>query len=184
MEEQFFLDFQLRFNLRQKCIGELKKPQYDDTKAIVSNFTWLAEEEVCRLFSSVGLSSIPTYLRKVHELSLGEKARLDLAFLISTAKDDEIILCDEYSSMLDRDWAMSMSYSLQRYIRRINKKIILATSNTDVIEWIQPDWILNLNKPQDDTVNIEWQIYADDKEYETYKQIAAQDMLTEIKELP
>lgn len=39
-----------------------------------------------------------------------------------------------------------MSNSLQKYIRRTNKKIILATCHYDILEWLQPDWVYDLNK--------------------------------------
>ena len=39
-----------------------------------------------------------------------------------------------------------MSNALQKYIRRENKRIILATCHYDIFDWLQPDWIYDLNK--------------------------------------
>jgi hypothetical protein len=33
-----------------------------------------------------------------------------------------------------------MSNALQKYIRRTNKKIILASCHFDIMEWLLPDW--------------------------------------------
>jgi len=39
-----------------------------------------------------------------------------------------------------------MSNALQKYIRRTNKKIILASCHFDIMEWLQPDWTYSPNK--------------------------------------
>lgn len=154
-----------------KHIGEIKTPDYDYNKSIISNFPWLKEDEVCRLFTSVGLSSVPVWLRKPQELSFGERARLDLAWQISSENDNSVILIDEFTSVINRDVAKAMSNSLQKFIRKTNKKIILASCHFDIIEWVQPDWIYNLNKQCNGEINLEWQVYSDDVEYEHYKEI-------------
>lgn len=164
-------------------IGGVIPPTYDFTKAIISNFPTLSEEEVCRLFTSVGLSSVPTWLRKPQELSNGERARLDLAWSLNNSKDGEVILFDEFTSVVDRDVAKSISYCLQKYIRKNNKKIILASCHYDIIPFLTPDWIYNLNKQIEGVVEVEWQIYSDDKEYEEYKQVDDIIILSEKKEI-
>ena len=55
-------------------------------------------------------------------------------------------MVDEYTSVVDRNVAKSMSNALQKYIRRENKRIILATCHYDIFDWLQPDWIYDLNK--------------------------------------
>lgn len=164
-----------------KCLGEPKNALYDDSKSIVSQFNNLTEEEVCNLFSSVGLNSIPTYLNRPNQLSNGQKARLDLCYSIANTPNDEIIYIDEFTSVVNRSCAKSMSYALQRYIRENNKRIILASCHFDIIEWLQPDWVYNLNKQVDGHVDIERFIYSDDKEYEIYNNINKKDILSDEK---
>jgi predicted acetyltransferase len=60
--------------------------------------------------------------------------------LFRSSKENEVILIDEYTSVVDRDVAKSMSYALQKYIRRTNKKIVLASCHFDIMEWLLPDW--------------------------------------------
>lgn len=53
---------------------------------------------------------------------------------------------DEYTSVVDRNVAKSMSNALQKFIRNEGKQIILATCHYDILDWLQPDWIYDLNK--------------------------------------
>jgi GNAT superfamily N-acetyltransferase len=94
----------------------------------------------------MGLSSVPTWLRPFHTLSNGEQYRATLAYLVASAKDGEVILVDEYTSVVDRDVAKAMSFALQKYIRRENKRIILASCHYDILEWLMPDWTCSPQK--------------------------------------
>lgn len=129
-----------------KRIGELSKCIFDYDKALVSNFDWLTPEEATSLLSSIGLSSVPTWLRPFRLLSNGEQYRAELAYKVSKAKDNDIILIDEFTSVVDRDVAKAMSYALQKYIRKHNKKIILASCHFDIFEWLMPDWTCSPQK--------------------------------------
>lgn len=159
--------------------------EYDYSKSIVSQFPWLTEEEVCDLFCSVGLSSVPTWLRKPNELSNGEKARLDICAAIAKAKNDNnIIVIDEFTSVVNRDVAKSMSFALQRYIRKYNLKCILASCHFDLMDWLQPDFIFNLNKTnKDEEVEFEKIIYSDDENYKAYQNINKNDILSDSKSI-
>jgi ABC-type lipoprotein export system ATPase subunit len=107
-------------------IGDIKPIEYDYQKAVISQFTNLTEEEACDLLCGVGLASVPTWLRKPQELSNGERARLDLCKAIYEAGKGQIIYVNEFTSVVNRDVAKSMSYALQRCIRQKNLKIIIA----------------------------------------------------------
>jgi GNAT superfamily N-acetyltransferase len=125
----------------------LIKPIFpSDIKSLISNFDWVEPNEAANILSSMGLSSIPCWLRPHAVLSNGEQYRANMAYCVSKAQDNEIILIDEYTSVVDRDVAKAMSNALQKYIRRTNKKIILASCHFDIMEWLQPDWIYSPNK--------------------------------------
>ena len=160
-------------------LGEPKNPIYDYSKSIISQFPHMSEHDVCELLSSVGLSSVPVWLHKPTELSNGERARLDLCWILANAKENEIILYDEFSSVINRAVAKSMSYALQRYVREKNLKIILASCHFDIIEWLNPDWVFNLNKQINGECEIERFIYKDDEEYQLYNNINKKDILTD-----
>lgn len=127
-----------------KQLGELVEPTFDNSKALISNFDFLPPQEATRLLSSMGLSSVPTWLRPYDKLSNGEQYRARLSYLVGRSND--IILIDEYTSVVDRDVAKAMSFALQKYIRKTNKKIILASCHYDILEWLMPDWTCSPQK--------------------------------------
>lgn len=129
-----------------KSIGEIKNVIFDKNKPLISNFDFLEPKDATLVLTSMGLSSVPTWLRPFNLLSNGEQYRATLAYLVASAEDGDIILVDEYTSVVDRDVAKAMSYALQKYIRRLNKKIILASCHYDILEWLMPDWICSPQK--------------------------------------
>lgn len=124
-----------------KKFGLIDDVKFDNDKSLISNFDWLEPSEATKVLSSMGLSSVPTWLRPFNILSNGEQYRAKLAYLVAKADTSDTILVDEYTSVVDRDVAKAMSNALQKYIRRENKKIILASCHFDIMEWLQPDWI-------------------------------------------
>lgn len=129
-----------------KKMGGVKEVSFDKERALISCFDWLEPSEASFVLTSMGLSSVPTWLRPFHTLSNGEQYRAILAYIVSSAKDGEVILVDEYTSVVDRDVAKAMSFALQKYIRRENKRIILASCHYDIMEWLMPDWTYSLQK--------------------------------------
>lgn len=129
-----------------KKMGDVKKVNFDAEKPLISNFDWLEPKDATLVLTSMGLSSVPTWLRPFHTLSNGEQYRATLAYLVASAKDGEVILIDEYTSVVDRDVAKAMSFALQKYIRRENKRIIVASCHYDILEWLMPDWTCSPQK--------------------------------------
>lgn len=123
-----------------KQFGIINNINFDNQKALISNFDWLQPADAALLLSAIGLSSVPTWLRPFHTLSNGEQYRAELAYKIGKAKENEVVLIDEYTSVVDRDVAKSMSYALQKYVRKHNKKLVLASCHFDIMEWLLPDW--------------------------------------------
>jgi len=129
-----------------KKMGDVKKVNFDAEKPLISNFDWLEPKDATLVLTSMGLSSVPTWLRPFHTLSNGEQYRATLSYLVASAKDGEVILIDEYTSVVDRDVAKAMSFALQKYIRRENKRIIVASCHYDILEWLMPDWTCSPQK--------------------------------------
>lgn len=129
-----------------KTFGQIQQPQFDNSKALISNFNWLSPKEATMLLTSMGLSSVPCWLRPFNTLSNGEQYRATMAYITASAKSGDVILIDEFTSVVDRDVAKSMSYALQKYIRLHNLKIIIASCHYDILEWLMPNWICNPQK--------------------------------------
>ena len=163
-------------------IGNVKPIEYDYNKAVISQFDGYTEEEVCDLLGGVGLSSVPTWLRKPQELSNGERARLDLCKAIYDAGKGQILYVDEFTSVVNRDVAKSMSHALQRYIRQKDLKIVIASCHFDIIEWLNPNYIFNLNhKDENGNVELEKIVYTDDAEYKASQYIKDEQILSDAK---
>lgn len=168
----------------REIYGDVKPIEYNYSKCVISQFPRLTEEEVCDLLQSIGLSSVPTWLRKPQELSNGEKARLDIAKAIYDANGNVVVL-DEYTSVVNRSAAKSMSFALQRYARQKGLKIIIASCHFDIIEWLQPDYIYNLeHRDENGEVEMEKMVYSDDADYNSYQTVREIDSLTEAIEIP
>ena len=129
-----------------KALGNLTTSEFDHKKALISNFDFIEPSEAARVLTSMGLSSVPTWLRPFSALSNGEQYRAELAYKVAKAEDGEVILVDEFTSVVDRDVAKAMSFALQKYIRKTNKKIVLASCHYDIMEWLMPDWTLSPQK--------------------------------------
>ena len=124
-----------------KQFGDIVEPTFPHGKALISCFDFLPPEDATRLLANVGLASVPSWLRPFNVLSNGEQYRAKIAYSIGSAKDGDIVLIDEYTSVVDRDVAKSMSYALAKYIRKNNKKVILASCHFDIMEWLTPNWV-------------------------------------------
>ena len=99
--------------------------------------------KVTGMLASVGLGDVPAWLRPFHVLSNGEQFRAGLARLICE-KPDEIVI-DEFTSVIDRQIAKIGAQAFQKAWRRENptSKVVLLTPHYDVLDWLQPDWIID-----------------------------------------
>jgi len=129
-----------------KSIGKIDEVKFDNSISLISNFNWLEPKDATHLLTSMGLSSVPTWLRPFNTLSNGEQYRATIAYLIGKAKEGEIVLIDEFTSVVNRDVAKSMSFAIQKYIRKHNKKVIFASCHYDIFDWLMPDFVLSPEK--------------------------------------
>lgn len=99
--------------------------------------------EVTGALANVGLGDVPAWLRPFRVLSNGEQFRAGLARVICE-KPDKIVI-DEFTSVIDRQIAKIGSQAFQKSWRRNNPKgkVVLLTPHYDILDWVQPDWILD-----------------------------------------
>lgn len=103
----------------------------------------LSYEECANILSGIGLNSVPCWIRPFKTLSNGQKARAEAAILMTKNKNNIVI--DEWTSVVDRVVAKAMSHCVQKFARKMNKKIILCSCHYDIIDWVNPDWIIDCN---------------------------------------
>lgn len=108
--------------------------------AIVDAFPkGMSIREITELLSSVGFSSPPSWLRPFRVLSNGEQFRVTMARAL--AEGGDVIVVDEFTSVIDRTVAQIGSAAIARTIRKRNQKFVAVGCHYDVVEWLQPDWI-------------------------------------------
>jgi ABC-type dipeptide/oligopeptide/nickel transport system ATPase subunit len=116
----------------------------DESKPIIDQFPKDWTYEQCQnALNGIGLSQVPCWIRPVATLSNGQKARAIAALQLSRHED---FVVDEWTSVVDRTVAKSMSVCLAKHARKIDKKITAVSCHYDVIEWLNPDWIIDCNK--------------------------------------
>jgi ABC-type ATPase with predicted acetyltransferase domain len=111
--------------------------------AVVDLFPELSLEQTLRHVNRFGLAEAWTYLRRPSQLSAGQLWRLRLALAIYDAfrparSSGALILCDEFTSLLDRITAAVIARALRKAIVP-PVRAILATSHDDLLRALQPD---------------------------------------------
>jgi len=130
--------------IAKELFGDSYKTNFEyDNKAIVDNFGDSDINDIINTLTNVGLASTTTWIKPYHVLSGGEKMRCDLAKAL-LSKDD-LIVFDEFTSVVDRNVARLGSHVLQKNVRSRNKKFIAVGCHFDVEDWLQPDWVFNTN---------------------------------------
>lgn len=110
-----------------------------DEQSILDNFPKSMEsKQVVQALTSVGFSSPPDWVKPYSVLSTGQQMRSDLAQALCA---DELVVFDEFTSVVDRIVAKVGSAALAKAIRKQPKRQFIAvTCHEDVLEWLAPDW--------------------------------------------
>ncbi len=142
-------------------------------KAVLDGFpARLSARSITAALTAVGFSSPPAWIRPYHVLSNGEKFRADLARALLTG--GELVVYDEFTSVVDRTVAKIGSYAVAKAIRkgafavppdpppktsRENpscdeqnppsvKRFVAVTCHYDVLDWLEPDWVLDMSRQE------------------------------------
>lgn len=113
-------------------------------QAVIEGFPASSIKEITRMLTAVGFSSPPAWLRPYGVLSNGERFRCDLARALLS--DRSFVVCDEFTSVVDRTVAKVGSAAVAKAIRsgRLTKQFVAVTCHYDVIEWLAADWVLDM----------------------------------------
>jgi len=102
---------------------------------VIENFSSAERGE--ELLLAAGLRSIPAWFRPPATLSNGERHRFEMAM----ALDQGIECIDEFTSVVDRDTAKSLAYSVRKWFDRNPGRLYIASCHRDIIDWLDPDWV-------------------------------------------
>lgn len=110
-------------------------------KSIIDDFPeYCSVDDITTACNYVGLSSAPDWLKPFSILSNGQRMRAELArlFVEESAKP---VIYDEFTSVVDRQVAQVSCYAISKFIRRKNKQFIAVSCHSDIIDWLNPDWV-------------------------------------------
>jgi ABC-type Mn2+/Zn2+ transport system ATPase subunit len=117
----------------------------DLSKPIIDQFPKsMSYDECVSTLNGIGLSQVPSWVKPAGSLSNGQRARAEAALQMSSPKPFAVI--DEFTSVVDRNVAKVMAHCVQKYARKMNKKIVLVSCHYDVFDWLNPDWVIDCNK--------------------------------------
>jgi GNAT superfamily N-acetyltransferase len=139
-------------------------PGWPHDRAVVDCLGERPIKQITRLFTAVGFSSPPSWIKPYHVLSQGEQFRCDLARALSSgqwsvASGQQVtsnwplatdhcppVVFDEFTSVVDRNVARIASAAIAKGIRQgtIACRFVAVTCHYDVTEWLQPDWVLDM----------------------------------------
>jgi ABC-type lipoprotein export system ATPase subunit/GNAT superfamily N-acetyltransferase len=118
-----------------KSLGDIKQPVSNSGATVIENFS--SPERGEELLLACGLRSIPAWFRTPHTLSNGEHHRFEMAM----ALDQGIRCIDEFTSVVDRDTAKALAYSVRKYFDTNPGVLYIASCHRDIIDWLDPDYI-------------------------------------------
>ncbi|HYO26050.1 MAG TPA: GNAT family N-acetyltransferase [Lacipirellulaceae bacterium] len=137
-------------------------------RAVIDCFPELPVRQVVELFTAVGFSSPPSWVKPYSVLSCGERFRCDLAKALGASCQPAVgeatslpgpqlapsagrpapplAVFDEFTSVVDRNVARACSAAIAKGIRRgsIPCRFVAVTCHYDVAEWLEPDWVLDM----------------------------------------
>ena len=123
-----------------KEFGVSKPLVWDSKLAIASHFN--SPEDAVERLSAAGLMSVPEWVKPFQVLSNGQQFRAGLARSLYTGA-----VLDEFTSVVDRNVAKAASTAMARYVRRNDiKQITIATCHRDVLEFLEPDWVIDTDR--------------------------------------
>lgn len=91
--------------------------------------------------ASVGLGTVPSWLRPYHVLSMGEQFRADMARLV--IEEPEEVVIDEFTSVVDRQIAQIGASAFAKAWRRTPGRCVVLSCHYDILEWLCPDWVID-----------------------------------------
>lgn len=123
--------------------GAMWEPEWRSDAPIVDEIAPDGDfNAVTGALGSVGLGSVPAWLRPYPVLSNGEKFRADLARLVVDGPDRAVV--DEFTSVVDRQIAKFGALAFAKaWRRRKGAQAVLLTPHYDVIKWLEPDWVFD-----------------------------------------
>lgn len=127
-------------SLMRDLWGDMPRLEWGAASVIDDFATTASVQQVADVCGAVGFNTIPAWLRPFRVLSNGEQFRVDLARRLLEMPDPVVV--DEFTSVVDRQVAKIGAHAVAKAVRKNGRKFIAVSCHYDIIDWLQPDWIL------------------------------------------
>ncbi len=132
--------------LANEMFGGIDEISMDKTSSLIDVLGEdLTYSQTRSILTGVGLNSVPCWLKPINCLSNGQQSRAEIAYLIANS-DKKTIVYDEFTSVVDRNSAKAMSKSISKFAKKSDRQIVLISCHYDILEWLDPDWVVDCNK--------------------------------------
>jgi GNAT superfamily N-acetyltransferase len=149
-----------------------RRQEWPADRAVVDCLGERPIKEITGMFTAVGFSSPPSWVKPYSVLSNGEQFRCDLARALAGETDKEtgrqgdkentspvslspclpvspsspLVAFDEFTSVVDRKVARAVSAAVAKGIKsqRIAGRFVAVTCHYDVADWLEPDWVIDM----------------------------------------
>lgn len=127
-------------------LNELFPNYQQETVPTTPLFLWGGETneqqvETMRILTLVGISDATLFINTYNKLSDSQKARARIALELMSNKPTIVI--DEFLSTLDRKTAKPVAYCIQKAVRNLGKKLVVATAHEDLSVYLKPNYIIS-----------------------------------------
>ncbi len=129
----------IRFQLE---VPDVKEPEDCFGKSVIESFQGDLAEAV-QWLGRFGLGEARVLTTRVKHLSVGQRERFRLAFLLW--QKPSVLILDEFLSSLDRVTARIIAFQFQRVVRNLNLTCIVATAHDDLKDALHPDTLVELD---------------------------------------
>lgn len=129
--------------IAKHLFGPERIPTWESASVVDDFASSLSMQDIAAACQAVGFNTIPAWLRPYDVLSTGEKFRVDLARRLVESQPGDMILVDEFTSVVDRQVAKIGAHAVQKWVRRqADRQFVAVSCHSDIIDWLQPDWII------------------------------------------
>jgi GNAT superfamily N-acetyltransferase len=135
--------------------------EWPQDQAVIDGLGQKPIKEITKLFTAVGFSSPPSWIKPYRVLSNGEQFRCDLARALAeggindkppiqhssfSVQRSPLVVFDEFTSVVDRNVAKVVSAAIAKGIHagQIGCRFVAVTCHYDVTEWLEPDWVIDM----------------------------------------
>lgn len=117
-------------------VADIEQVPIEDDVPLIDQIGGSTEEAI-KILSFAGLNDAYLFIRTPKELSDGQMYRFRIAKLMSS--DVPVWVADEFGAVLDRTTAKVVAFSLQKFARKLNKTVVVATTHKDLREELAPN---------------------------------------------